>query len=185
MFERFTKRARAVVVAAQGEARAAGASTIRTEHLLLGLTLDTDNLAMRVLGDLGADADSVRRAAREQTSPAPAGDLDEDDLAALRTLGIDGAEVLRRAEEQLGQPLPSAPTEGRRAHVPFAQESKQTLTLALRAAASLHHRYLGTEHVLLGLLAAPDTGAGRALGDLGVTPEAAREAVVERLRSAS
>src|SRR5215475_13093985 len=113
MFERFTERARRVVVFAQEEARDLNHDYIGTEHLLLGLMRDADSVAARALRglDIGQDA------AREQV-----------------------IEIIGR-----GQRSPSG-------HIPFTPRAKKTLELSLREALQLNHNYIGTEHILLGLI---------------------------------
>jgi ATP-dependent Clp protease ATP-binding subunit ClpC len=113
MFERFTNRARHVVVLAQDEARDMGHNYIGTEHLLLGLLGVPDGLAGRALAQLGLTLDGVR----EETA----------------------GRVGRGA----------APVKGR---IPFTPRAKKVLELSLREALQLHHNYIGTEHLLLGLL---------------------------------
>ena len=150
MFERFTGKARAVVVQAQEQARERGDASIDTGHVLRALFAVPDNLAVVVLegfsvrrADVEADLD------RRPTADAP-------DAAALAALGIDLDEVRRRAEEAFGPgALDRAP--GRRArrwgtHIPFTKDAKKALELALREAIALKHDYIGTEHLLLGLL---------------------------------
>ena len=113
MFERFTNKARHVVVLAQEEARKLGHSYIGTEHVLLGLLGETDGYAFRVLESFGM---SLERGREEVTA-------------------IVGA----------GGTTPSG-------HIPFTPRAKKTLELALREALQLHHNYIGTEHILLGVI---------------------------------
>jgi ATP-dependent Clp protease ATP-binding subunit ClpA len=153
MFERFTKRARAVVVLAQEEARDRRATLITSEHLLRALLDDPGSLANRVLDDLGASAQGLREGLDHRRPGAATGGLDESEVEALRSIGIDAAEVIRRVETELGARLEeTAPwTAG---HIPFGRDAKKVLELALREAVSLKHKYIGTEHVLLGLIRA-------------------------------
>ncbi len=113
MFERFTERARQVVVLAQDEARALKHNYIGTEHVLLGLLREEEGLAARVLESLGVSVEEVR-------------------VHVARIVG-QGDEV----------------TTGQ---IPFTPRAKKVLELSLREALSLGHNYIGTEHVLLGLL---------------------------------
>src|SRR5271170_675571 len=113
MFERFTNRARHVVVLAQEEARQLHHNYIGTEHVLLGLLGEPDGVAGRVLAGFGMS----REGAREEVK------------------AIVGA----------GSGMPSG-------HIPFTPRAKKTLELSLREAVSLHHNYIGTEHILLGLI---------------------------------
>jgi ATP-dependent Clp protease ATP-binding subunit ClpA len=121
MFERFTDRARRVLVIAQEEARTLEHAFIRPEHLLLGLARG-EGVASTALGDLGLR------------------------YAAMR--------------EQFAQAVGSMPKAGRLDKVPFSPQAKKTLELSLREALQLGHNYIGTEHILLGVLrGAEDQGA--------------------------
>ncbi len=113
MFERFTGRARHVIVLAQEEARRLNHNYIGTEHILLGLLGEPEGVACRALHKYGLTLDLAR-----------------DEVAA----------VARR-----GKSAPSG-------HIPFTPRAKKTLELALREALQLHHNYIGTEHILLGVI---------------------------------
>jgi ATP-dependent Clp protease ATP-binding subunit ClpA len=178
MFERFTEKARTAVVLAQEECRQRGDQAIGTEHLLLALFRVPDNLAVMVL-----EGFSVRRAdveadlAARRTAPAADGAADADALAAL---GIDLDEVRRRVEEAFGPgALDRTRTPPKR--LPFAKETKKALELALREALALKHNYIGTEHILLGLLHG-EGGAHDVLVERGVLLHVARVIVDELVR---
>nr|BFE80305.1 hypothetical protein GCM10020093_029060 [Planobispora longispora] len=113
MFERFTDRARRVVVLAQEEARRLKHDYIGTEHLLLGLIGEEDGIAAR----------------------------------ALQSFEISLEDVRRDVEEIIGQGS-TTPSD----HIPFTPRAKKVLELSLREALHLHHDYIGTEHILLGLV---------------------------------
>src|SRR3954453_6056636 len=154
MFERFTEKARTVVVLAQQDARERGDSAVDTGHVLRALFAVPDNLAVMVL-----EGFSVRQADVEAdlaARPATPPDGSAADADALAALGIDLDEVRRRVEEAFGPGALDRPRSprGRRwgAHIPFARGSKKVLELALREAVALGHNYIGTEHMLLGLL---------------------------------
>ena len=186
-FERFTDKARTVVVLAQQQARERGDDTIDTGHLLRALFVVPDNLAITVLegfsvrrADVEADLDRRRPAA----GGGPSGAV--SDAAALAALGIDLDEVRRRVEEAFG---PGALDRVRRprgrrrwgGHLPFARASRKALELALREAVGLGHNLIGTEHLLLGML----RGEGPAHDVLvarGVRLDAARVVVEELVR---
>lgn len=175
MFERFTKRARSVVVQAQETARERRSPTIGTEHLLLALFAVPDGLAATILARLQIDRADVEA---DLGRGAP---FDADGLA---TLGIDLAEVRRQAEETFG---PGALDRTRAAqgrwqvgHIPFDHDAKKALGLALREAARLGHGFIGTEHVLLGLL--HDGRARDALVARGVGLDGTRALVEELVR---
>jgi ATP-dependent Clp protease ATP-binding subunit ClpA len=143
VFERFTERARGVVVFAQEAAGTLGHDYIGTEHILIGLLGEQEGLASRVLVDLGVSAEAVRE----------------------RVVAIVGC-----GEETTG---------GRQ--VPFTPRAKNVLQLALREALSLGHNYIGTEHLLLGLLREGEGVATRILLDLGADAESIRTEVVRSL----
>jgi ATP-dependent Clp protease ATP-binding subunit ClpA len=183
MFERFTERARTVVVLAQEECRQRGEQAIGTEHLLLALFRAPENLAVMVL-----EGFSVRRADVEADLTARRAVPDADgaaDADALAALGIDLDEVRRRVEEAFG---PGALDRGREpkrrflgGHIPFAKEAKKALELALREALALKHNYIGTEHILLGLLHGEGV-AQEVLVERGVLLDVARVIVDELVR---
>jgi ATP-dependent Clp protease ATP-binding subunit ClpA len=147
MFERFTKRARTVVVHAQEIARERRSPTIGSEHLLLGLYAVPDGLAATILARL-----QVERADVE----ADLGRGAPFDAEGLATLGIDLEEVRRQAEETFGpgalDRTQAAQGRWRGGHIPFERDAKTALELGLREAVHLGHGFIGTEHLLLGLL---------------------------------
>ncbi|WP_432563780.1 Clp protease N-terminal domain-containing protein [Kineococcus sp. SYSU DK003] len=168
MFERFTKNARVAVIAAQDEARQLQHDRIGDVHVLLGV-LDTPSVAQRILSRSGADATAVRDLVRWHGTP-------HEDAEALRSLGIDLDEVRRRAEEVFGPgALERVPRRrrpfgrGAPSHIPFERSAKKVLEDSLKAALSLRHNYIGTEHMLLAILGRPDGNAARVLREAGVT----------------
>jgi ATP-dependent Clp protease ATP-binding subunit ClpA len=179
MFERFTARARAVVVQAQQEARDARATHIAPQHLLSALLQDPESLAVRVLHDLGASPDRMAHLlGRRRLGTAG---LDESEVEALRSIGIDAEEVVRRIESELGTPLPDT-ARWAAGHIPFAKDAKKVLELALREAIALGHREIGTEHLLLGLVRDASGPVAEVFADAGVTLTAARAAVARALK---
>jgi ATP-dependent Clp protease ATP-binding subunit ClpA len=181
MFERFTKRARVVVVLAQEEARDVRAARISPQHLLAALLTDSESVAVRVLGDLGASPVRLREVLGRRS--ATTAGLDESEVEALRSIGIDAEEVVRRVERELGAPLPDA---GRwtAAHIPFDKGAKKVLELALREAIALGDKEIGTEHVLLGLIRDATGPVEAAFADAGITLPVARAAVAEASKRA-
>ena len=164
MFERFTGKARPGGRRGAGAGAPSGRDRIRTEHLLAG--------AVRRAGQPGADgAGRVRRRpgrgrSREHRPAAPRRRCRSVDAEALATLGIDLDEVRRQVEEAFGpgaldrtRAAPAGRRAVRRAH-PVRPGAKKALELALREAMQLKHNYIGTEHILLGLLHA-EGGAAR------------------------
>ena len=148
MFERFTDRARRVVVLAQEESRELGHDHIGTEHILLALIREEDGIASKALTDAGVTLD----AARKQV---------ETDIGR-------------------GEPEPKRRSGKRwRRHVPFTPRSKKTMELALREALGLGHNYIGTEHLLLGLISLGEGAGLEALTSLGADPAQLREAVLK------
>jgi ATP-dependent Clp protease ATP-binding subunit ClpA len=125
MFERFTNRARHVVVLAQEEARRLNHNYIGTEHLLLGLMGEPESVAGRVLTGLNMTLDSTRAEVAEIVSP--------------------------------GKKPPAG------GHIPFTPRAKKCLELSLREALQLHHNYIGTEHILLGMMREGEGPAVRVL----------------------
>ena len=142
MFERFTDRARRVVVLAQEEARLLNHNYIGTEHLLLGLVHEGEGVAAQALTRLGVSLEAVR------------------------------AEV----EEVVGQGA-EAPS----GHIPFTPRSKKVLELSLREALELGHNYIGTEHILLGLLREGQGVGAQVLVKLGAGRDQVRQVVVQLL----
>jgi ATP-dependent Clp protease ATP-binding subunit ClpC len=142
VFERFTERARQVVVLAQDEARLLKHNYIGTEHILLGLLREEEGLAARVLEGLDIELNEVR-------------------AQVARVVG-------QGDEATTGQ-------------IPFTPRAKKVLELSLREALSLNHNYIGTEHVLLGLVRENEGVAARILLNLGADSERVRNAVIESL----
>src|SRR3990172_1328996 len=142
MFERFTERARQVVVLAQEEARVLRHNHIGTEHLLLGLLREADGVAARGLSTLEVSLEEGRG---EITRNVGEGD-----------------------NESQGQ-------------IPFTPRAKKVLELALREALSLGHSYIGTEHILLGLVRESEGAAARILKDLEVDADRVRQEVMRGL----
>src|SRR5262245_34370194 len=171
MFERFTKRARRVVILAQGEARRLGDDGVGTEHLLLALTAEEGGIAAMVLRELGATPEAVERALEEAQGR---GGLGDDDAEALATIGIDLNEIRRRLEASFGTDALKAHrgAASRRRHLPFSGGAKRTLNNAVSEARGLHHNYIGTEHILLGLVAEREEPGFKVLAAVGVVPEA-------------
>ncbi|VEG27970.1 ATP-dependent Clp protease ATP-binding subunit [Actinomyces howellii] len=142
MFERFTDRARRVVVLAQDEARALNHNYIGTEHLLLGLIHEGEGVAAKALESMEVSLDAVR------------------------------AQVVEIIGE--GQSAPSG-------HIPFTPRAKKVLELSLREALQLGHNYIGTEHILLGLLREGEGVAAQVLTKLGADLSTVRQTVMQML----
>jgi ATP-dependent Clp protease ATP-binding subunit ClpA len=194
MFERFTEPARGVVRDAAEEARALSHRCIGTEHLLLALLAADTGIARAVLWDAGLGHDrvveEVERLVGRGQDP-----LGEADAEALRAIGIDLDAVRAAIEESFGPdalqpPEPPAsiswllgrrrkpalrPTGGR---VPFSARSKKVLELSLREALRLHHDYIGTEHLLLGIIREGEGVAAKILVDTGISLDELRNRVV-------
>ncbi len=177
MFERFTQPARRAVEEATTIARQATASEVRPEHLLRAVLADESCLACRVLAGLGAPPAELRGALDRLRAQYVDG-LDADDAEALRVLGIDLDEVVRRIDRNLGGAVP-----GRR-RLRFSRTTKKVLELALREAIALRHNYIGTEHLLLGLARGGDRVVLDTLAAGHVERDALRAAVAEAVRKA-
>ena len=142
MFERFTDRARRVVVLAQEEARLLNHSYIGTEHILLGLIHEGEGVAAKALESLGISLEAVRA----------------------------------QVEEIIGQGG-SSPS----GHIPFTPRAKKVLELSLREALQLGHNYIGTEHILLGLIREGEGVAAQVLVKLGADLSRVRQQVIQLL----
>jgi ATP-dependent Clp protease ATP-binding subunit ClpA len=183
VFERFTEPARASVVAAQAHSRDLGHGRVGSQHLVLAL-LTTPGVAQRVLTASGADPEAVRDVLRRTEGPAA-------DAESLRAFGIDLDEVRRRVEESFGPGALDRPARRRGLlgrfssdHVPFDRSGKEALEDALRVAVSLRHNYIGTEHLLVGILGRPEGPGAQALRAAGVDldRERALDLVLAELR---
>jgi ATP-dependent Clp protease ATP-binding subunit ClpA len=172
MFERFTRNARAVVVGAQEVAARSGAPEVRPAHLLESLVATDSILAMRVLADLGAPGDEVRRVVRGLAVRYSDG-LDADDAEALKLLGIDLDDVISR----IGRDLSSGREPIGQGCQRFAAEAKKVLELSLREAVRLHDGFIGTEHLLLGLIRAGDRTVLQTLAAFDLDPDDVGRAV--------
>ncbi|MFV2038658.1 MAG: Clp protease N-terminal domain-containing protein, partial [Acidimicrobiales bacterium] len=142
MFERFTDRARRVVVLAQEEARLLNHNYIGTEHILLGLIHEGEGVAAKALESLGISLEAVRD----------------------------------QVEEIIGQGG-SSPS----GHIPFTPRAKKVLELSLREALQLGHNYIGTEHILLGLIREGEGVAAQVLVKLGADLSRVRQQVIQLL----
>jgi ATP-dependent Clp protease ATP-binding subunit ClpA len=176
MFERFTEAARGAVVSARDAAHDLGSAEIGAEHLLLGAMTDQQGVPARILRQLGVERSAVEAQARSFGSP---------DSEALKTIGVDLDAVRRRAEETFGPGALDRPRRQRAGlfghrsvgggHLPFTAEAKKTLGAALREALVLGHGFIGTEHLLLGLIGTDQDTAWLLLRQLGLTAD--RQAV--------
>ncbi len=180
MFERFTKAARATVIEAQTQARRLGHDHIGTEHVLLALTT-SEGIAGEVLNAAGITHGSVEEGL---AALAPDNDLGDEDAEALESLGIDLEEVKRTVEASFG-PGALSRRFSRKGHLPVTKGAKKTLELSLREALHLGHNYIGTEHILLGLLRNNTSSASAMLAEMGANHDAIRKALLERLPKAS
>jgi ATP-dependent Clp protease ATP-binding subunit ClpC len=143
MFEKFTDRARRVVVWAQEEARALEHDHIGTEHLLLGLVHEGQGVAAKALESLGISLEAVRERVEDAVPPG-----------------------------QYSRPS---------GHIPFTPRAKKALEQSLSEAKVLGHRYVGTEHILLGLLREGEGVAAQVLLALGADLDGVRERVIQLL----
>ena len=187
MFERFTHPARESVMAAQVVARRLGDHRIGTQHLLLGVLEQPDAVAARVLTELGVTPAGVEQQIQTELAGAPFGIGDEEALGAI---GINLAEVRRRIEAAFGPDALRARRAKRNRvgvlsdHIPFTPRSKKVLELSLREALRLGHKYIGTEHIMLGMIREGQGLAVLVLTRLGVGPDALRTRILDELREA-
>ena len=179
MFERFTRNARVVVIGAKEVAHRHGATEVRPAHLFESLASKDGTLAMQVLSGLGAPGDEVRRVVRGFGSQY-SGVLDAEDAEALRLLGIDLDDVIRRIDQGLNDGHEQIP----KGHKRFSPESKKVLELSLREALRLGDNFIGTEHILLGILREGDSVAMETLKAFDLTVVDVRRAVAEADRRA-
>jgi ATP-dependent Clp protease ATP-binding subunit ClpC len=180
VFDKFTDLAKRSIVLSQDEAISLGHDFIGTEHLLLGLIGVREGIAGQILSERGVTADRVRGQAVRMLEAAgvPATGA-RAATEALASIGIDVDEIRRRAEENFGPGRFYFP---RPAYTP---EAKKALQYTLREAVALGHDDIGTEHMLLGLIAAGEGVGFRALDALDVDPAALRESVLARLTHAA
>ncbi|WP_195706695.1 Clp protease N-terminal domain-containing protein [Paramicrobacterium fandaimingii] len=149
MFEKFTTSAREIVVGAQSTARAERASQIDSRHLLLGV-LDAGGETASTIIDAIPDAAAALNRIRHANAPSGL------DAEALASIGIDISGVTARADDVFGEgALQNAGTTKR--HIPFRNEAKKVLELALREAIRLNEKSIGARHILLGILRARGT----------------------------
>jgi ATP-dependent Clp protease ATP-binding subunit ClpA len=181
MLERFTKAARELVERTQQIALESRASQVRPEHLFAALLWDDSCLAVRVLNDQGGTSERLRAELDRRRSRYVDG-LDDADAEALKSIGIDLEEVVSRMH---GDDPPPPRRRRSRVHLRFARPSKKVLELSLREAVSRRHNYIGTEHILLGLVREGDVIVRDALVAAGVDPTTLRAAVAEAVRKAS
>ena len=169
MFERFTETARAAVTGAREHARALRHEWIGTEHLLLGLLDDPEGRAARILRErFAVDGEWAGGEVDRIVGRGEPG-IDAD---ALATLGIDLDAVRERVERTFGAGALSGRRRGRRClqsgHVPFTPRAKKVLELSLREAVAMGDHFIGSEHVLLGIVREGDGAAARILRERGV-----------------
>jgi ATP-dependent Clp protease ATP-binding subunit ClpA len=178
VFERFTKRARQSLAEAQLEAANLGHNFIGTEHLLLGLMRVHEGVASQVLTAAGVEIDRVR----EKVAEIIGGGVD---AGALASIGIDVDAVREAVEASFGPGAFDRAVSGvDRRGAPFTPRSKKVMELALREALGLGHNYIGTEHLLLGIIRECHGVAAVVLHRL--LPETDfRGLVLDRLRHAS
>jgi ATP-dependent Clp protease ATP-binding subunit ClpA len=183
MFERFTDKARSTVFLARAKAAERGDGQIRPVYMLHGLVVQ-DGMAAKALAALGVDTAAVER---EIERTAPLGNPLEGETASS---DIDLDEIKRKIEENFGPDrLERVPVKGplnSAGRPTMTRESKQALGLALKEARALHHNYIGTEHLLLGLLAVAERNprgdfTPTTLRDLGLDTATARDRVLAEL----
>lgn len=189
MFERFTKAARQIVVTSVQTAADSGADKVGPEHLLLALVTVDEGAGARVLAGYGVTETGLRAALAGAGTGAR---LTDDEMSALRAVGIDANEVFRRIEEAFGPGAldePAPPPPRRRLGwlgSPLDGRAKKALELSLREAIALNHRHIGSEHILLALLRLGLSGpASSVLTEHGVTYDDAKRRTLAEVHRAA
>jgi len=187
VLERFTDDARRVVNDARSLAVTRGDTQIGPLHLLSAL-ITGDSVAAQVLAGSGIDAAAVTQLL------GPGARTASGDAEALAAIGINLGEIKRKVEESFGEgALDQMPLNKRgplnwRRPSPLTEDARSSLVLALREAAALHHNYIGSEHLLLGLLRTAErrksSGLRQAMTSLGLRYPAVRDQVLDLLAMA-
>jgi ATP-dependent Clp protease ATP-binding subunit ClpA len=180
---RLTPEARHALTRARAEARRMGDTALGTGHLLFGLVSDASGPSARALADLGVTT-GVVEAALARTAPARKEELGPADVDVLRAIGIDLDEVCQRVEASFG-PGALAPVTRRRRRPRMSERAKDVWSASVRETKGLGHRFLGSEHLLLGLNDVEAGAGAQILRDAGVTSGSVRMRVLEELRRAS
>jgi ATP-dependent Clp protease ATP-binding subunit ClpA len=201
MFERFTTDARAIVVAAQEEARLLGHDFIGTEHVLLALLAYTDGAVARALAGDGVDAEFVRGDIVRRVGPHPpdltAAAAEQEDAEALKAIGIDLDQVRKAIEANFGAGslrLPRDTEQQKRrglfgrfyvagGHIPFTNRNKKVLELSLREALRLDQKFIAPEHIMLGLIREGEGLGVQILHEKGVDLSKLRDDMTAALRA--
>jgi ATP-dependent Clp protease ATP-binding subunit ClpA len=201
MFERFTTDARAIVIAAQDDARKLGHDYIGTEHVLLGLLADPAGpVALALAGD-GVDADFVRGDIVRRVGPHPpdlsAAATEREDAEALKAIGIDLDQVRKAIEANFGAGSLRLPRDSEQqkkrglfgrfyiagGHLPFTRRNKKVLELSLREALRLDQKFIAPEHIMLGILREGEGLAVQILAEKGVDSDRLRADMTTALRA--
>jgi ATP-dependent Clp protease ATP-binding subunit ClpA len=209
MFERFSDSARAIVRGAHDEARELHHPRIGTEHLLLAMLRPEHGLAAKVLAEAGVTRAEVLAGIDQWVGERRR--FGPDDADALRSIGIDLDAVVQAIEQSFGPYALDASPDAARSHrlrprhvlrhrrgsrtaparrptgrhIPFAARSKKALELSLRESLRLKHKYIGSEHLLLGLIREGEGLAARILVDSGHSLEDLRGRVLAALAKAA
>jgi ATP-dependent Clp protease ATP-binding subunit ClpC len=183
VFERFTDRARRVIVLAQEEARMFNADYVGTGHILLGLLGEGEGVAARSLESLGISLEIARTHVEHAL---------KENLQALAAEDSQAEEPVSQVEQTIGQNEPATEAlqgeepvgrrqQAPRGHIPFNKRVKKVLELALRESLGLNHNYIGTEHLLLGVIREGEGVGAQVLIKLGADLTVTRARVIELL----
>ncbi|HSR25958.1 MAG TPA: Clp protease N-terminal domain-containing protein, partial [Candidatus Eisenbacteria bacterium] len=191
MFERFTERARRVVVFAQEEARDLNHNYIGTEHLLLGLMRDADSVAAQALQELDIGQDAVREQVTEiigRGKRSPSGHIPFTPRAK-KVLELSLREALQLQHNYIGTEhillgLVGEGTGQPSGHIPFTPRTKKVLELSLREAQRLGDSYIGTEHILLGIAREGEGVGAQVMDRLGASTDRVLAQVLLTARTA-
>jgi ATP-dependent Clp protease ATP-binding subunit ClpC len=167
IFNRLTDRSRNCVQAAFEEARMLGHDSLGDEDLLLGILRADEGIAAEVLASLGVSLEGVREESRERLSDA------------LSSIGVSLEDIRREAGDAFEMRIP----DNRR--IPFSPRAKKALVEARKEMRRLGDNYLGTEHILLGIMRNEDGTAVRMLASIGVSPEMLEDRLFELRRRAA
>jgi len=161
IFNRFTDRSRRCVEAAFDEARSLGHDALGDEDLVLGILRADEGMAAEALSSLGVTLEGAREESEEMLA------------GALSSIGISLEEIRREAGDAFEMRIPDE------RRIPYSPQAKKALVEARKAMRRLGDNYLGTEHILLGILSNEDGTAIRMLARMGVSPEVLEERLFE------
>jgi ATP-dependent Clp protease ATP-binding subunit ClpA len=179
VFERFTAKARSSVMLARDEAKRLGLDAVGTEHLLLGILEEPTSVGARALSELGIPIADVRGSV-ESAADHGGQAFAPEEADALQSLGIDLDQVRRAVEETFGTGALDAvgATQPKKGRIRSTLRTRKAIESAFREAQSLGHHYIGTEHLVLGLIRDPRCTAASVIRGCGIDIDQVRPAVL-------